>query len=164
MEQERSDPSLPVSRPFSRRELLTTLGGLGLLAALSSLLRGTIRFLTPPVSQVHTLIIVAGAAADFPLGALTPLANGPVFIGRDEGGLFALSAICTHLGCTVARNGDELACPCHGSRFAARGANLTGPATRPLPYLALTLNDEGLVEVNLAQVVEPGSRLQIKPF
>jgi cytochrome b6-f complex iron-sulfur subunit len=161
MEQQRSDHSLSASRPFSRRELLTTLGGLGLLAALSSLMRGTIRFLTPPVSQGQASIIVAGAAADFPLGALTPLTNGPVFIGRDEGGLFALSAICTHLGCTVTYNGEALACPCHGSRFTARGANLAGPAPRPLPYLALTLNAEGLIEVNLTQVVEPGSRLQV---
>lgn len=161
MEQKTPEQSPPVSRPISRRELLITLGSLGVLAALGSLMRETIRFLTPPVSQTHASVIIAGTAADFPVGELTPLTNGPVFIGRDEGGLFALSAICTHLGCTVTRSGEALACPCHGSRFAAGGANLVGPATRPLPYLGLTLNAEGLVEVNLAQMVEPDSRLEV---
>jgi Rieske Fe-S protein len=102
---------------------------------------------------------VAGPPDDFPIGTLTLLTNAPVFIGRDEGGLFALSAVCTHLGCTVAQNGQGLICPCHGSRFAADGRNLEGPASQALPYLALNLNSEGLVEVNLAQNATPKARL-----
>lgn len=149
------------NHPLSRRNLLVWLGGAGLLAALGKLGWETIRFLTPPVSLVTAPIIVAGPPADFPPGELTSLAHAPVFIGRDEQGLFALSAVCTHLGCTVARNGQELACPCHGSRFTANGRNLSGPATRPLPYLALTLNQDGLLEVNPAQPVEAGQRLVI---
>lgn len=46
----------------------------------------------------------------------------------------AFSAICTHLGCTVAPAGNRLDCPCHGSVFDAfTGKNLSGPAPRPLP-------------------------------
>lgn len=147
---------------LSRRDLLVALGSLGLLTALASLLRETARFLTPPISQVRPSTVIAGSPAGFPLGTLTPLTDGPVFIGRDEDGLFALSAVCTHLGCTVAHSGEGLACPCHGSRFAADGANLAGPAARPLPHLALNLNDDGLVEVNLDQPVEPTFRLKVK--
>ncbi len=145
---------------FSRREVLVALGSVGLVSALAGLIRESLGFLTPPVSQMRPARVIAGPPADFPQGALTPLANGPVFIGRDEAGLFALSAVCTHLGCTVARSGDRLACPCHGSRFAADGRNLSGPAARPLPYLALQLNADGLVEVNLSQEVEPAFRLK----
>lgn len=145
----------------SRRDLLVALGSLGLVTALTGLLRETMRFLTPPLSQARLSTLVAGLPTEFPSGELTPLAEGPVFIGRDEAGLFALSAVCTHLGCTVARSGEGLACPCHGSRFAADGANLTGPAARPLPYLALTLNDDGLVEVDLNQAVDPAFRLKL---
>jgi Rieske Fe-S protein len=148
--------------PLSRREILVALGSLGLFTALVNVVRGGLRFLTPPVSQTPPRIIVAGAPADFPSGELTALAAGPAFIGRDEAGLFALSAICTHLGCTIARSGEELACPCHGSRFAADGDNLAGPASHPLPYLALNLNDDGLVEVNLDQPVESTVRLKVK--
>lgn len=148
---------------LSRRDVLLALGGLGLVTALAGLLRETVRFLIPPISQARPSTVIAGAPADFAVGELTPLADGPVFIGRDNEGLFALSAVCTHLGCTVAHAGEGLACPCHGSRFAADGANLTGPAARPLPHMALQLNADDLLEVNLDRVVEPTFRLKLKP-
>jgi cytochrome b6-f complex iron-sulfur subunit len=147
---------------LSRRDLLVTLGAVGLFTAGASFLRGTVRFLIPPVSQTRPTTIIAGPPADFPPGELTALTTGPALIGRDEGGLFALSATCTHLGCTVGRSGEELACPCHGSRFTTDGTNLAGPAVRPLPYLALALNSDGLVEVNLDQPVDASARLQVK--
>ena len=48
----------------------------------------------------------------------------------DDGGLTAVSAVCTHLGCVVAWNSAERSwdCPCHGSRFAAGGTVIQGPA------------------------------------
>jgi Rieske Fe-S protein len=64
---------------------------------------------------------------------------------RDEAGsLHAVSAACTHLGCTVGWNGAARSwdCPCHGSRFAVTGAVLHGPAVRPLPAVDIpTLAD-----------------------
>jgi len=54
---------------------------------------------------------------------------------RDENGLISVvSARCTHLGCTVAWNGDEKTwdCPCHGSRFSTDGKVLHGPANTDL--------------------------------
>jgi nucleotide-binding universal stress UspA family protein len=57
-----------------------------------------------------------------------------VFLSQ-SGELTALSAKCTHLGCTVAWNTTEAVfeCPCHGSRFGPSGAVAQGPASRPLP-------------------------------
>ena len=54
---------------------------------------------------------------------------------KDDGELLTLSARCTHLGCVVGWNSADRAweCPCHGSRYAADGTLVQGPATKDLP-------------------------------
>jgi cytochrome b6-f complex iron-sulfur subunit len=61
-------------------------------------------------------------------------AGKPIIVARpDKDTAVAFSAICTHMGCTVAPAGKELRCPCHGSVFqATTGKNTAGPAPRPL--------------------------------
>lgn len=68
-------------------------------------------------------------------GAILNQGMHKLAVYRDEqGGLHALSAKCTHLGCVVHFNSAERSwdCPCHGSRFDTRGAMLHGPAVNPL--------------------------------
>jgi glycine/D-amino acid oxidase-like deaminating enzyme/nitrite reductase/ring-hydroxylating ferredoxin subunit len=51
-----------------------------------------------------------------------------------QGELFAVSSVCTHMGCKVHWNSVETSwdCPCHGSRFRPDGTVIEGPAIRPL--------------------------------
>ena len=67
-----------------------------------------------------------------------------------DGSLHAVSAICTHMGCTVLYDEKlgQIHCPCHVSQFGLDGHNLKGPATRPLkPYEVRT--ESGLVVIVL---------------
>ena len=53
---------------------------------------------------------------------------------NNENGVTAFSPLCTHLGCAYGWQATQAAfvCPCHGSRFAADGKVISGPARRPL--------------------------------
>ncbi len=67
-----------------------------------------------------------------------------------DGRLQAVSAICTHMGCTVLydEKPGHIRCPCHGSQYSLDGRNLKGPAKRPLRQYGIR-NDNGLVVITL---------------
>jgi Rieske Fe-S protein len=72
----------------------------------------------------------------------------PVILSRPTAEkVVAFSAICTHMGCTVApAGGDVIACPCHGSTFdAVTGKNLSGPAPSPLAAVAVKVVGASIV-------------------
>ena len=62
-------------------------------------------------------------------------AGRSVAIYKEESGVYAISTICTHLGCIVKATAAGFDCPCHGSKFAKDGAVLKGPAPSALPWL-----------------------------
>jgi glycine/D-amino acid oxidase-like deaminating enzyme/nitrite reductase/ring-hydroxylating ferredoxin subunit len=79
----------------------------------------------------------AAAVAELQPGEGCVVRDGihPVGVYRDDDGqLSAVSAVCTHMGCLVSFNRAERSwdCPCHGSRFAADGTVLEGPAVDDL--------------------------------
>lgn len=64
--------------------------------------------------------------------------------------LYALSTICTHLGCTPnwLEADQKFKCPCHGSGFYPTGINFEGPAPRPLERFKIFVGDDGQVVVD----------------
>jgi ubiquinol-cytochrome c reductase iron-sulfur subunit len=93
--------------------------------------------------------LVSGAIETvFPQGASDLPDAAAVLIRVDDGTYRAYSKVCTHAGCPVAlyrHASQQLICPCHQSIFdVTDGAkNVSGPAPRPLPALALGVDAAG---------------------
>jgi len=130
---------------LNRRQFFVRIG-LGSLAVAGA---GTAvfayQFLSPNVLYEPSPIVNAGKPASYPPDSVTLDPATGIFVVRETQGFFALSAVCTHLGCLTAWKPDLgiIACPCHGSKFKPDGTKIAGPAPRPLPWLRMWLSDDG---------------------
>lgn len=144
--------------PVPRRDFL---GLASLAAALGAGLFAVVGMLRLPKAAV-----LASPSKKFKVALPESLAAGSVFappgrsvaIFRDAEGVYAISTICTHLGCLVKSTPDGFECPCHGSRFAADGSVLKGPAPTALPWLKITGGD-GTYIVDEAATVPAGTKV-----
>jgi cytochrome b6-f complex iron-sulfur subunit len=68
-----------------------------------------------------------------------------VALFRDADGVYAISIVCTHLGCIVTPTGDGFSCPCHGSQFASDGTVTKGPAPRALSWLSVSASGSTVI-------------------
>jgi cytochrome b6-f complex iron-sulfur subunit len=70
--------------------------------------------------------------------------------------IYALKAVCTHLGCTPnwLEAEQKFKCPCHGSGFYKDGVNFEGPAPRPLERYAISLADDGQLLVDKSRTFQ----------
>ncbi len=136
--------------PTRRRAIQLLLGG-GLLASLACFLYPVMRYLVPPaVVDLAGNDVVAAK-----LGELKPN-SGMIFrfgsrpgllILTSDGTYRALSATCTHLGCTVQYRGDlhEIWCPCHNGIYDLNGRNVSGPPPRPLEAFDVHVRGDEIV-------------------
>ncbi|MER8105101.1 Rieske (2Fe-2S) protein [Kitasatospora sp. NPDC094016] len=88
-----------------------------------------------------------GPASAVPEGGGKVFRNQKIVVTQPTAGEYkAFSAVCTHAGCVVDQvKSQQIQCPCHGSRFAiADGAVQDGPAPRPLPAYAVTVDGGNL--------------------
>lgn len=148
---------------MDRRSFLNWLARGSVAAAATAAVAQALRFLSyqPPASE--SSIVPLGQPDSFPRDALVYVPEARVYIGHDGDGLYALDAVCTHLGCLVEPHEDGgFMCPCHDSLFTAEGQPLNGPATRPLQHLHLWFDQEGgQLLVDRSEPVEPAVRLII---
>lgn len=85
---------------------------------------------------------------------------GAFWLIHDASGIYAMTAICTHMGCTVGQGGSAFACPCHGSQYDLNGGNTQGPAISPLVHFAVSEPSPGAaLVVDTSQVVAASVRL-----
>jgi cytochrome b6-f complex iron-sulfur subunit len=161
-----------------RRDFLMKLGiGAG-VAGLAGQAAASLRSLVPNVSYDAPTTVKLGLPMEFPDG-LKFLADQRLFVFRQGNVFHAISAVCTHLGCTVRaealsqpeektvggaslRLTHRFLCPCHGSRYAGDGGNVAGPAPRPLAWYHLAVApDDGQLVVDLAREVGRDFRLTL---
>ena len=73
-----------------------------------------------------------------------------VWIVRDEESIFALSTVCTHLGCTPnwLTTESKFKCPCHGSGFRMTGVHFEGPARDRFERYSITVANDGQLLVD----------------
>ena len=173
-----TSPAGPRHPKRDRREFLLRLGTGAGIAAIGYQGAASLRSLVPNVSYDAPTTVKVGLPGDFPDG-LKFLPDLRLFVFR-EGKIFhAISAVCTHLGCTVRAEalpqaerrsvgGQELRlthrflCPCHGSRYEGDGTNVYGPAPKPLAWYHLSVApDDGQLVVDLAGEVDNDFRLTV---
>ncbi len=153
-----------------RRSFLKKVGIGAVVAAVAGSLWSLFRSLIPNVLYEEPQVFKVGSPLNFPVG-VTFLEDQRLFIARDKDGLHAISAVCTHLGCTVKmislnqtkrvqvrgktiEINSEFHCPCHGSKYYGDGTNYAGPAPRPLAWVKLELApDDGQLVVDLSSKV-----------
>jgi cytochrome b6-f complex iron-sulfur subunit len=134
-----------------RRNFLDIFFGGSLLATIAAFVYPVVRYVLP---SKRTAVIENSVAAA-KVGELPPNAakvfkfgSAPaVLINTAEGTLVALSAICTHLTCTVRYDGETgtLFCPCHNGRFDLNGNVLSGPPPRPLETYAVEISGPDII-------------------
>jgi cytochrome b6-f complex iron-sulfur subunit len=169
-------PEVPPQK--DRRDFLVRAGiGVG-LAALGGQALASLRSLVPNVSYDAPTTVKLGHPSEFPDG-MKFLPEQRLFVFREGNVFHAISAVCTHLGCTVRaealpqaerrtvegsplRITHRFLCPCHGSRYTGDGQNVAGPAPRPLAWYQLAVApDDGQLVVDLARPVERSFRLTV---
>lgn len=148
-----TDPPPPPDGTLGRRDALLD----GAIAATASVAAAATawpiaRFVAPAEDASDAPRAVVGRRADFAPGTVKLVRKGvlPVLVVADESGaLRAFDARCTHLGCTVGydRAARQIACRCHGGRFALDGRVLEGPAPTALRALTVeAVGDDVVVE------------------
>jgi cytochrome b6-f complex iron-sulfur subunit len=146
-----------VGETKSRRDFLNevTIGALG-IAGLGSV-AVTYQFFAPNVLFEPSTTFRAGNPDLYPANSVTFLQDQQVYIVRMAKGFYAVSAVCTHLGCITAWHPEHemIECPCHGSKFKDDGTKLAGPAPRPLPHFGISLTADGELLVDKLQIVKP---------
>ena len=140
----------------TRRFFLAAAGTAGVLYT-AALAYPIYRYLASPAEMALSATAVTEVtlkdAQKLPLGSVLMFKFGTapaMLIHHADGRWIALSAVCTHLGCTVQyeAQADRIHCACHGGVYNPyTGANVSGPPPKPLTQFKVAVGDAG-VEVS----------------
>lgn len=113
----------------------------------------------------------AGNTSEIGEGELKKVEGAQVILGRDAGGIYAMTSLCTHQSCDLTEEGgtftedfSEIECglPCgHGSRFTRDGNIAAGPASSPLRHWRVTVGGDGAISVEIGTEVAQDERAAV---
>ena len=151
----------PAKAGLPRRSFLSwvTLAWVAFTASMLAAVTATARFMFPNVLFEPPPTFKAGYPNEIQVGQVDErfkqrFAVWLVRTAYDEwsmsAGIYALSTVCTHLGCTPnwLEAEQKFKCPCHGSGYYKTGVNFEGPTPRPLERYAISLADDGQILVD----------------
>ena len=137
----------------TRRAFLAAAGVAG-LAYTAALAYPIYRYLASPEEMAMEATAVTEVtlkdAQKLPLGAVLMFkfgASPALLIHHEDGRWISMTAVCTHLGCTVQYEpqADRIHCACHGGVYNAyTGANVSGPPPKPLKLFKVAVNEAGV--------------------
>ena len=146
------------AKKASRRAVLSwfAVAWISLTAASIAALLGMARFMFPNVLVEPPSRFKIGPPSDYPFGTVSTKWTQQFAVWivhtnwKGKNLVYALSTVCTHLGCTPNwLDGEQkFKCPCHGSGFYITGVNFEGPAPRPLERHGIRVAPDGMLEVD----------------
>lgn len=150
-------------KQHSRRDFLSRFGWLITLATAGGFSAASIRYLWPNVLYEPPMAFRIGGPSDYPEG-VEFVADKRIFVVRHANYIKVVSAVCTHIGCTVrwVSEHNRWECPCHGSIFNNEGIRIAGPARNPLPWYNVSLAADGRLFVNERRIVPFNHELLLK--
>lgn len=155
----------PTSHLWSRRGVLGLVGWGAVLGSLGAGQVAFVRMMYPRVLYEPRTEVKIGWPSEYAVDTVSDrwLKLYRFWVLRTRKGFAALSARCTHLGCTplylAAEN--KFKCPCHGSGFTGlapddakpgkSGLNFEGPAPRALERFKIGMAEDGQLLVDFGK-------------
>ena len=136
------------AKPIPRRGFVEMLLGAGFLATAAAFIYPVLRYFVPPkTADLGGDSVVAAKVGDLKpnSGKIFRFGSRPgLLILTANGEYKAMSAVCTHLSCTVQYRPDmnEVWCACHNGKYGLDGRNISGPPPRPLQAFDVQVRGE----------------------
>lgn len=148
----------PSTSETSRRRFIDLLLGVSLLGWLGSIAYPIIRYLKPLPQSGATgptrLTRDEASKLEQNKFVIVPVSGQRVIVLQSQDELLALSAKCTHEGCTVTYvpGQSSIWCPCHDGRFDLSGRVLSGPPPKPLAKYMAKRQPDGVIVISEERV------------
>lgn len=143
---------------LTRRDFSEKLAFGSFWTAIAASTVGMFKLLKPAVMPEASSRVKLGYPDELPPGTERYVEDKNLFVFSEGEGVYAISAVCPHLGCIVRRMPEgRYECPCHGSKFNPRGEVYAGPAPTGLSWIQVRQAPNGVLYADTAVNVPGGT-------